>query len=44
MNPLWLLAGLALMGKKKTRSSPPSPPRPGNPTNMVVRDDYLDRL
>jgi len=41
MNPLWILALLAV-GRKKNNTSNPSPPR-DNPGNPVV-DDYLDRM
>ena len=41
MNPLWILAFLA-MSKKKT-SPPSNPGNPGNP-GTPVGDDPLDRL
>ena len=44
MNPLWILAAIALAGKKNKGSNPPPPPgNPGNP-GSTVGDDPLDRL
>ena len=42
MNPLWILALLAV-GRKKNNTSNPSPPA-NNPGNPASQDDYLDRM
>lgn len=41
MNPLWILAALYVLGKKKG-SNPPNPDNPG--PNNPVGDNPIDRL
>ncbi len=47
VHPLLVIAGIAMLGKKKGSTprppNPGTPGRPGNPNNPVV-DDYLDRM
>ena len=42
MNPLWILAALAVIGKKKAPVT--ATLNPGNPGSLRTRDDPLDRL